>query len=232
MKKVNILLITACISFLFSIQSFAGWVQQENGQWKYDQNGALVTSQWIEDQGSWYYFDANGVMLANTTQNIDGIDYTFDASGKWISPDASNNVTYHTYTNTELGYSLQIPLDVTTTAFDGDPESFDISSENLLIQFTNHLIPAELDTEIWADIYKSAIISGFVSEAQISYIDSTNTQLGEFTVTRTRFLYNGIVSIDSYICIRGHNMLSITTTYGPDTQQKVQGILSTLKELR
>lgn len=55
MEKLKAFIMVTCFSLIFSVQSFTGWVQQENGQWKYDKNGTLVTSEWVEDQGSWYY---------------------------------------------------------------------------------------------------------------------------------------------------------------------------------
>lgn len=228
MKKTKILLITACFLFLFSIQSFAGWIQQENGQWKYDQNGTPVTSQWIEDQGNWYYLDANGVMLANTMQNIDGVIYTFDASGKWVNPNASTTITYNTYSNTEMGYSLQIPSDVTTTAFDGNSKTFDIFSQDILIRFDNEIIPQDSDPVIYASFFESGFTAGL--NGNVSYIDKTNTQLGEFAVYKTRYLYNGL-NLDLYICIRGNKMFTIAACYAPEAQAKVQEILSTLKVL-
>ena len=230
MKKVKILLVTTCISLLFSIQSFAGWVQQANGQWKYDQNGILATSQWIEDQGNWYYLDANGVMLSNTTQSIDGIVYTFDASGKWVDPSTSNAITYRTFTNSEIGYSLQIPSDVDTTAFDGNTENFNISSQNILISFENQIIPAHLDPIVYAAIFEAGFINGI--EGKLSFIDKTNTQLGEFAVTKTRYLYEDIINLDFYNCIRGYKTFVVCAMYIPETQAKVQEILNTLKELR
>lgn len=230
MKKVKILLITTCISFLFSIQSFAGWVQQVNGQWKYDQNGMLATSQWIEDQGNWYYLDENGVMLSNTTQNIDGVDYTFDASGKWLDPNSSTTITYNTYSNTEIGYSLQIPSDVATTAFDGNTETFDISTQNILISFNNQIIPAHLDPAVYAAIFEAGFVNGI--KGKLSFIDKTNTQLGEFEVTKTRYLYNDNINLDFYNCTRGYKTFVVCAFYIPETQAKVQEILNTLKELR
>ncbi|WP_024294448.1 hypothetical protein [Lacrimispora indolis] len=230
MKKVKILLITACISYLFSIQSFAGWVQQANGQWKYDQNGIPVTSQWIEDQGNWYYLDANGIMLINTTQNIDGIVYTFDASGKWVDPNTSNVITYRTFTNTEIRYSLQIPSDVATTAFDGNTETFDISSQNILISFNNYIIPAHLDPQVWAAAFEAGFIDGI--KGKLSFIDKTNTQLGEFAATKTRYLYEDNISLDFYNCTRGYKTFVVCAMYIPETQAKVQEILNTLKELQ
>ncbi|WP_312447973.1 hypothetical protein [Lacrimispora sp.] len=230
MKKIKILLVTACISFLFSIQSFAGWVQQENGQWNYDQNGILVCSQWIEDQGSWYYFDANGVLLTNTTQNIDGVVYNFDATGKWIVPNSSSSIIYNTYNNTAIGYSLQIPSDLDTTAFDGNSETFDISSQNIIISFYNQIIPEYLDPAICATVFEAGFVSGI--KGKLSYIDKSDTQLGEFAVTKTRYLYNDDINLDFYNCTRGYKTFVVCALYIPETQGKVQEILSTLKELR
>lgn len=230
MKKLKLVLLTTCISLLFSIQSFAGWVQQANGQWNYDQNGSRATSQWIKDQGNWYYFDASGVMLANTTQDIHGVVYTFDASGKWIDSNASTTITNKTYNNTEFGYSLQIPSDLDTTAFNGNSETFDIDSENLFITFNNTIIPADVDPALYSTLFETGIMN--VLKGEVSFIDKTNAQLGEFAVTKTRYLYNNSVNLDCYICTRDHKIFVICTLYTPETEARVQGILNTLKELR
>lgn len=229
MKKSKTLLMVICFSLIFSIQSFAGWIQEENGQWKYDQNGTLVTSQWIEDQGSWYYLDENGVMISNTVQKIDGKAYTFDASGKWIDPNSSAEITYRTYINTEIGYSLQIPSNVITTAFDGNSESFEIDYGNMTIQFYNQICPTYLDPKKCADSFEAGFISAF--NGKMSYIDKANTQLGDYSVSKTRYLYSDSVNSDFYTCIRGYKIFYIGVMYIPDTQSKAQDIINTLKEL-
>ncbi|MDK2968822.1 hypothetical protein [Lacrimispora sp.] len=229
MKKPKILIMVTCFSLIFSIQSFAGWVQQESGQWKYDQNGTLVTNQWVEDQGSWYYLNENGEMLANTTQRIDGEIYTFDVSGKWIDPNASAEITYRTYTNKEMGYSLQIPSNVATTAFDGNSETFEVNYNNMAIQFINDMCPAYLDPKIYADTFAAGFISGF--KGKMSYIDKINTQLGDFSVSKSSYLYSDSINIDLYTCIRGYKIFYISVMSIPDTNSKAFDIINTLKEL-
>jgi hypothetical protein len=229
MKKAKILLIATSISLLFSIQSFAGWIQEDNGQWKYDQNGALVTSQWIEDQGIWYYFDENGVMLANTTQRIDGEVYTFDVSGKWIDPNSSAEITYRTYTNTEIGYSLQVPSNVATTAFDGNSESFDITTKNMLIQFDSLTIPADTDPATYLKNFQLGFHDNAIKHA--SFIDVIATNLGEFSAIKDSYLDNDGSNFDLYICSAGKKMFTIYVGYTSDTQEMTQKILGTLKKL-
>jgi hypothetical protein len=229
MKKAKILLIATSISLLFSIQSFAGWIQEDNGQWKYDQNGTLVTSQWIEDQGIWYYFDENGVMLANTTQRIDGKVYTFDVSGKWIDPNSSTEITYRTYTNTEIGYSLQVPSNVATTAFDGNSESFEITTKNMLIQFDSLTIPADADPEVYLKNFQLGFHDSAIKHA--SFIDVIATNLGEFPAIKDSYLDNDGSNFDLYICPAGKKMFTIVAWYTSDTQEMTQKILNTLKKL-
>ena len=230
MKKVKILLLLACLSSLFTIQSFAGWIQQDNGQWKYDQNGTPVVSQWIEDQGNWYYFDENGVMLTNTTQNINGVNYTFDASGKWLDSNADNKKASNTYKNTEFGYSLEIPTDVTTTAFDGNSQTFDITNDNMLISFDNETIPEYLDPQVYANAFELGFVNAL--KDKVTFIDRTNTQLGEFAAIKTRYIYKDAINLDYYACIRGNKTIFVFSLYIPDTQGKAQEILNTLKLLK
>ena len=86
-KQIKTMIVASCLSLIVSAPAFAGWQQTETGQWNYEQDGTLVTSNWVQDeQGGWYYLGADGIMLADTTQNIDGVDYSFDASGCWIEP--------------------------------------------------------------------------------------------------------------------------------------------------
>ncbi|WP_349948946.1 hypothetical protein ABFV83_17780 [Lacrimispora sp. BS-2] len=190
----------------------------------------IAASQWIEDQGNWYYLDGNGVMLANTSQNIDGVVYTFDASGKLVDPNASTTITYSTYNNTEIGYSLQIPSDAATTAFNGNSETFEISSQNILISFYNEIIPEYLDPSICATVFEAGFVSGI--KGKLSYIDKSDTQVGEFAVTKTRYLYEDNINLDFYNCTRGYKTFVVCALYIPETQAKVQEILNTLKELR
>ncbi|WP_349672389.1 hypothetical protein [Lacrimispora sp.] len=230
MKKVKILLLTACLSSLFTIQSFAGWIQQDNGQWIYDQNGTSVVSQWIEDQGNWYYFDENGVMLTNTTQNINGVNYTFDASGKWLDTNADNKKTSNTYKNTEYGYSLEIPTDVTTTAFDGESQIFSISNDRMLITFYNETFPEQYDPQINANAFEVGFISAFTEK--VAFIDRINSQLGELATIKSRYIYSDVINLDFYACIRGNKTIFVISSYTPDSQGKTQEILNTLKLLK
>ena len=229
MKKLRTLLMVTFFSLIFSVQSFAGWVQQENGQWKYDQNGTLVTSQWVEDQGSWYYLDETGVMLANTTQKIDGEIYTFDVAGKWIDPNSTAEITYRSYTNTEIGYSLQIPSNVATTAFDGNSESFEINTKNMLMQFDNLTIPTDVDPATYLKNFQLGFYNSAIKHA--SCIDINTTNLGEFSAIKHTYLDNSGNNFDLYICSNGKKMLSISVAYTSDTQEMTQKILDSLKKL-
>ena len=62
-----------------------GWVQTEDGQWKYGlKRRWLIGGNWISagtGEMDFYFFDESGVMLSNTTLD-DGRQ--FNADGKWI----------------------------------------------------------------------------------------------------------------------------------------------------
>ena len=188
-----------------------------------------MVSQWIEDQGNWYYFDENGMMLTNTTQNINGVNYTFDASGKWLDSNTDKRTT-NTYKNTEFGYSLEIPTDVDTTAFDGNTETFDISNDRLVITFHNEIFSEKLDPQIYANAFEVGFISSLTEK--VTFIDRTNTQLGEFAAIKSRYVYNDVINMDFYACIKGNKSIFIISAYIPDTQGKAQDILNTLKILK
>lgn len=58
---------------------------------------------------------------------IDSINYTFDASGKQV------DITWKTYSNKKLGYTIQIPSDSTTAIPDANADSVEIGMPDLLI---------------------------------------------------------------------------------------------------
>ena len=64
----------------------AGWVQNDEGQWKYSADGAVWTSGWKKISGSWYWFDSDGVMATGFTQVGEGLYSCFgSSSGKMLS---------------------------------------------------------------------------------------------------------------------------------------------------
>lgn len=84
MRKLKILVIACTITIMSTMTSFAGWEQQEGGQWRYSDNGVYLTGwQWLDGNNDkvaeCYYLDVNGIMAANTTVD----NYVVNADGAW-----------------------------------------------------------------------------------------------------------------------------------------------------
>lgn len=227
MKNARILLLAVSFSVLFSVHAFADWVPMENAQWGYEEAGSLLRNQWIEDQSNWYYLDGNGLMLKDTTANIDGVEYSFDAAGICVNPNGTNTVTWNTYTNSEIGFSVQIPSDVTTNAFDGNTETFDITASNLLISFYFEKIPENLDPETFVTYFELGFYESMKDE--LTYVDKSEVQLGGLTFQKTRYIHDGDINMDLYSCIRDNRLIVINAAYISATQDKTQEILNTVK---
>jgi len=119
---------------------------------------------------------------------------------------------------------------VTTTAFDGNSQTFDISNDNMLITFDNETSPEYLDPQIYANAYEVGFVSALTDK--VTFIDRTNTQLGEFAAIKSRYIYSNVINLDFYACIRGNKIIFVFSLYTPDTQGKAQEILNTLKLLK
>ncbi len=226
MKRIKIIFMTVFLSSMFSVQALAGWIPAENEQWRYEQDGHYLSSQWIEEQNNWYYLDVNGIMLKNITENIGGVEYTFDDTGSCVNPDGTGVVTWNIYTNAEAGYSIKIPSDVTTDAFDGATDTFDISSSNMMISIYGYVIPQNLDPVTYATYFEMGFYDSL--NGKLSLVDKTEVQLGGLTFYKTRYTQNGSINMDTYSCSQNQKLIFIATMYVPSTQEKVQEILNTL----
>lgn len=222
MKFFRRAIVTLFLVFLFSIQTFAGWEQAGDNQWKYEQEGIFLSNQWIEDQGNWYYLDENGLMLSNVVKIIDGVAYSFDSTGKCLNPGQSGRI----FMNDRFGYSICIPNDVSTNAFDGDPETFDISTQNMLMSFYSDEVPENLDPETYANVFEMGFVEGI--EGNKTFIEKKPIQIGDFHFTRTRYIYSGNINLDFYVSVQGHKMLAIAVVYIPKTEGKTQDVLNSL----
>lgn len=229
-KQIKILFLAGCLSLLFSAQAFAGWVQTETGQWNYDQYGVTLKNQWHKDQGRWYYLDADGIMFADTVQNIDGVNYAFDASGKWVeSILIQTGVDGMICTNTDAGYSVQIPEGFKINLPEDDYLS--IKGMNNAILFAHADIPKGDDVNKYVD----AFIAGFVEEEDaITHDTTTYTQLGDFIFKKIHCTYDDqiydIINIDLHTQVQDQTLYSVTSVYLSEDKAVIQDILNTLKK--
>ncbi|MBR3289100.1 MAG: hypothetical protein IKI71_05005 [Lachnospiraceae bacterium] len=72
-------LINALFVLLIANVTFAGWVQ-DGELYKYEENGAFITSDWLAIKGDNYYFDANSHMVTGL-QKIGKYYYVFKNNG-------------------------------------------------------------------------------------------------------------------------------------------------------
>ena len=228
--KLKTLMIATGLSALFSFQALAGWVEIDNGQWAYEQDGNRISNEWIEDQGSWYYLNADGIMLADTTQHIDGTDYAFDASGRWIEQtSARTGVNAGVYTNADFNYSLQIPADMPYTLQDNG--NLDMGSGITLINIGHVTYTAD---DISVSERAEAFVTNFKNDTanDFPFQYSAEVRFGEMTFTRHHFYSSYYdASVDLYIGLQEHGFMSIFTGYVSDTEPTVQNILRTIRTL-
>lgn len=99
-KQIAAFAAAAAAALTFTLPAGADWEAQEDGAWKYIENGEAVKEGWKAIGGQWYYFDSDGVMrtgwlddngqryylradgaMARGWQEIDGVWYRFKGDG-------------------------------------------------------------------------------------------------------------------------------------------------------
>ncbi len=230
MKKLRIILVTTCLSALFSIQAFAGWIQADNSQWKYDLNGTQVSNQWVEDQGSWYYLNNNGIMLANITQEINGTSYSFDGSGKCLNPNSSEAKTSSTFTNNDIGFSIDIPTNVTTNAFDTTQQNISIDAEDFYLDIGFYNVDSDLNPWVYATNAETKLCEEYKNT--LAHIESSYGKVGDYYMYNRVYLYDKSALFDFYSYVEGHKVISIVlASYSKSGKETAWDILKTLKKL-
>jgi len=228
--KLRTLVIAAGLAAFFSFPAMAGWVEIDNGQWTYEQDGSRVSGEWIQDQGKWYYLNTDGIMLAGTTQTIDGTEYSFDGSGRWIEPSAvQTGVNGSVYTNTDFSYTLEIPSGMAYSLEDNG--SLNLGSDTTLINI-GHLVYTAGDVNVTERA--EAFVSNFKGdiETDFAFQYTTEVTMGDRAFTRYHF-YSGQynASVDLYISIQENGFMSVFAGYVQSTEPTIQNILRTMKKL-
>ena len=196
-KQLKILMLTSCLSLLAAFPAFAGWQQTGNGQWQYEQDGAILTGQWLEDQGSWYYLDANGMMPAGTTQNIAGTDYNFDADGRWIEPAAAPVAVregWNLYQNDKTKYSIQYPTSMqNVTASNSD---LDVKSDYIFISIMSMPVSSDINPSYLSE----NIRKGYANSGITIYQSQSETQINGYAFTKYHFTHiDGKTKMDLFV---------------------------------
>lgn len=199
------MILTSCLSLLFTVPALAGWQQTESGQWKYEQNGTILAGQWLEDQGSWYYLDANGIMFADTTQTIAGVNYSFDASGKWIEPQAaavSVKEGWSLYENTTAGYTIQYPA--TMTAVTTGSSDIDLTSPYNYVGIAHIEVPSYMNPSTVIDYFRAS----YADTTFLTYQNQSEAQLGGYTFTKYYYTHSdGKTKMDLYVRFDSSNSI-------------------------
>ena len=228
-KQFKIILLASCLSLLTAIPAFAGWQQTENGQWQYEQDGAILTGQWQQDQGSWYYLDANGMMLAGTTQNINGVDYVFGADGKWIEPAAAKE-GWNTYRNSASGYTFQYPVTIPETYVEYADIALEI--DDRFIAALSIQPPAGVTESDYADL----IMQYFFDLGVTTLQSQSAVQLGGIDFTKYHYVHKDDASINLDVFMRYDSSNSyfycIFTVYYENSRADIMEILNTFTLVR
>lgn len=89
MRKILLFGAVALMSMFIAISSYAGeWQGQENGQWKYVDDGNYIVNKWFKDtdnDGAWYHFDENGLMQSNQWAMDGGNWYYLGSDGRLMT---------------------------------------------------------------------------------------------------------------------------------------------------
>lgn len=94
--KVKVLILAAAISINCAFPTFAEWIQNEQGLWRYyNEDGTLVTNEWRLSGQYWFYMDSNGDITRNTLVESDGNTYYVNndgamATNQWITYNGSD----------------------------------------------------------------------------------------------------------------------------------------------
>jgi len=230
MKKLKVLLTTACFSFLFSMEAFANWVQVDSGQWKYDLFGTYISNQWVEDEGNWYYLDDNGIMLANITQEINSASYTFDTSGKCMNPGTIDYKNTKAFIREDIGFSVDIPTKVTTDAFNTTDENFSIESEDFYINLGFANIESDLNPWGYGLQAETQFCKDYQNDAV--QVSTSYKKLGDFYMYYREYLLYNSAYIDFYSYVEDHKVISIVqVSYSKSSRERSTDILNTLKKI-
>lgn len=227
MIKLKTILLASGLSLLFSMQALAGWVQSNSGQWKYDQDGTILTNNWIEDQGNRYFVGADGVMLTNTTLKIDGKYYTFDASGKGTeSEPIQTGVTGNRYYNEKFRYSIEIPNGM---PYDVDGNFIELEQGYVYIAIGNvtssSMSPAD-DAKSFQDDFLNEM------DPSIQYISETDVLLGGFTFKRLHCVESTVgIGRDLYTSVQDTGYIFIITVYSPENEPTIQKTLDSIVKI-
>lgn len=99
-KHWKVVIITTILSASCSLTAFAGkgWIQQDDGNWKYyNQDETLRTNGWALSGQKWYYLGNNGEMMRNALIEDQGKIYFVESDGamaanRWVN---HNDVYYY-----------------------------------------------------------------------------------------------------------------------------------------
>lgn len=81
-RIIKIMSITISLSLCFHVVTFADWVKQDDGRYKYfnSATGQYVTNNWLQTGNGFYYFDTQGFAVTGWYL-INGKYYYFDQNG-------------------------------------------------------------------------------------------------------------------------------------------------------
>ncbi len=113
-KIMASVLVLLCLSLMLSVfwgndsyadegkNIYSRWIQDEDGNWYYLNEGGAYVTGWQKIDGDWYYFykddDRYGVMAESTFEIIDGKTYYFVSSGEMaIGWEKINGYWYYFY---------------------------------------------------------------------------------------------------------------------------------------
>lgn len=236
MKKcMKMLLAVFGSTFLFSVNVFAGWNQNENGQWSYDQDGTVLAGQWLEEQGSWYYLGTDGIMYADTTQMIDGVEYSFDALGRWIEPQQQQpeqqqiqtGISDGFYYNAEFGYSIELPA---AGAYLVDEDLYIDAGLDYVMTSQHFKTDADTDIGRTARLYADTLINGM--STYVSYTNESDVSLGGMPFRKIHCSSStNLAFFDVYIYSDETGFWVIATSYTTDTEHILQARLNTIRTL-
>lgn len=118
------------LTLLGTIPAFAGqWQQEEDGGWKYEENGEAVTG-WIQSEGIWYYLDPDTGLwdprpALNETSACRLLENAVNRAG-WYSAD-EKMLVYKMDSKTKSTITVSILEQISPSDVGGTVNTFDIN---------------------------------------------------------------------------------------------------------
>ncbi|GEM_PF-3044681 len=222
--KQRLLITLLLLSTLCSFQSFAGWIQNEDNTWSYEQNGEILVERWVKDEGSLYYVDENGIMVTGEYILPNGQDTVFEDDGRWLQGAVNaKELLTKSYSNTEEDYIIYFPPGAASQAC---LHKFIISDNaTFTIEVARMENPESLSLNECADIYSGSL--------GVTLLNTETVEINHFHFTKYSYVIdssNGQRLFNAYLYPDGDEVLFVGAIYHLTAENIVDEIIGTIRK--